>query len=72
MIWTVLDYCKNCNHSVHTHIGPFGRDGDKFGYFKIAVWGSCSFPIGYGSCCGCNKFSPKDNLEYLEYKYEQA
>jgi hypothetical protein len=61
MTFTLLDFCRNCNHSVHSHIGPFGRDGEQFGYFKVSVWDKCNW-----RSCGCIKFMPKDNLKYLE------
>jgi hypothetical protein len=73
MTFTILDRCRNCNHSVHTHIGPYGRDGEAFGYFKVLKWDMCNVYGNMGEkMCGCTKFMPKDNLKYLEMLSEQA
>ena len=72
MIWTILDYCRNCGHSVHSHIAPYSRNGEKFGYFKVVKWDMCDFDITDIRMCTCTKFLPKDNLKYLEMLSEQA
>jgi hypothetical protein len=67
IIYTIADFCRTCNHSVHTHIGPYGRDGEMLGYFKVSFWGSCNWRLSFWhNECGCTKFAPKDNLKYLE------
>lgn len=73
MIWTITDYCKNCNHSVHCHIAPYSRYGDMFGYFRVSKWDMCNVYGNMGEkMCTCTKFEPKDNLKYLEMLSEQA
>ena len=73
MIWTILDYCRNCDHSVHCHIAPYSRDGDMFGYFKVVKWDMCAaYDLVGERMCICTSFLPKDNLKYLEWKYEQT
>ena len=73
MTFTILDYCRNCHHSVNTHIGDFGRDGEIFGYFKVKVWDRCDWRLSlWHDECGCKKFVPSDNLKYLETLSEQA
>lgn len=73
MIWTILDYCRNCDHSVYCHIAPYSSEGNKFGDFKVLKWGMCDVYGNMGiRVCYCDTFIPKDNLKFLEWRYEQT
>jgi hypothetical protein len=52
-------HCKNCDHNIHTGFCPVAF----LNYSAIA--GDPGEPV----YCGCDEYIPKDNLEYLEYKY---
>ena len=51
--------CRTCNHTQTSHY----KGG-----------GSCRFGLGDGpawECINCFEYVPLDNLEYLEWKYDQ-
>jgi hypothetical protein len=60
-----LTPCRNCNHPKMTHsfLGMFKGIG-KCVDAKVTANGT------YNQCY-CKEFLPKDNLEYLEYKYDK-
>ena len=57
--------CRNCNHPKMTHsfLGMFKRVG-KCIDTRLNV-------TGQYMTCSCLNFEPKDNLEFLEYRYEK-
>jgi hypothetical protein len=60
-----LTPCRGCNHPkmAHSFLGPFKGTG-KCVDARVTV-------SGMYKQCTCRNFEPKDNLEFLEYKYDK-
>jgi hypothetical protein len=52
--------CRNCNHAKLPHLLIQNKCVD--GTLNVT---------GHYEQCSCRNFEPKDNLEYLEYKYDK-
>jgi hypothetical protein len=55
--------CANCFHNGH------------YDFDENVILAQCRHSGGYYSDyekCKCNNFRPLDNLDYLEYQYEQS
>ena len=53
------DRCRTCNHIIEVHLND--NDGTECNYGWL---------VGNNKC-HCREYLPLDNLEYLEYRYEQ-
>lgn len=58
-----FEKCRSCSHYFlsHTVLLPSGN--------IICEWGNSSYKPHH---CECTEFLPKDNLEFLEMKYERS
>lgn len=56
--------CKACDHEVDLHaVGKFAK---VVSYFLSGQYGKCMA----GPWCQCRQYLPKDNLRYLEWRYD--
>ena len=66
-----MECCRNCEHYAmsHAHFYHYYEDNNDLRFHKCASAGYG--PNGIFNCI-CNNFQSKDNLKYLEMKYENT
>lgn len=66
--------CKNCSHERYHHtMFQYINEGNNLSrYIYVYEYVPCmSFPLAGIGLCNCKDFQSRDNLEYLEKKYEE-
>lgn len=62
------DTCHSCDHEQYFHRGDLANSN----YPGITCYGYKGFQPSYEKRCRCAGFVAKSNLDYLEYKAEEA